>query len=81
DVGGAPGYAEYLDAISDPAHPEHENMRRWGPAQAQVLDVVSGYPLLGVHYFPSAADVRPILAGQNLTRADRFTYTFTSRAE
>ena len=31
DVGGAPGYAEYLDAISDPTHPEHEHMRRWGP--------------------------------------------------
>ncbi|MHB0773999.1 plasmid pRiA4b ORF-3 family protein, partial [Bradyrhizobium sp. 1.29L] len=31
DVGGAPGYAEYLDAISDPAHPEHEHMRLWGP--------------------------------------------------
>nr|WP_271627576.1 plasmid pRiA4b ORF-3 family protein [Bradyrhizobium sp. CCBAU 11445] len=33
DVGGAPGYAEYLDAISDPAHPEHERMRLWGPEQ------------------------------------------------
>src|ERR1700704_1325566 len=32
DVGGPPGYAEYLDAIGDPAHPEHEQMRRlWGP--------------------------------------------------
>ena len=31
DVGGAPGYAEYLPAISDPAHPEHDHMRRWGP--------------------------------------------------
>ncbi len=31
DVGGAPGYADYLDAISDRAHPEHENMRLWGP--------------------------------------------------
>ncbi|MFN4933051.1 IS1096 element passenger TnpR family protein [Bradyrhizobium sp.] len=31
DVGGAHGYAEYLDAISDPTHPEHENMRLWGP--------------------------------------------------
>jgi hypothetical protein len=31
DVGGAPGYAEYLDAISDTAHPEHEQMRLWGP--------------------------------------------------
>jgi hypothetical protein len=31
DVGGARGYAEYPDAISDPAHPEHEHMRLWGP--------------------------------------------------
>ncbi|WP_024511583.1 plasmid pRiA4b ORF-3 family protein [Bradyrhizobium sp. ARR65] len=31
DVGGAPGYADYLEAISDPTHPEHEPMRLWGP--------------------------------------------------
>jgi hypothetical protein len=31
DVGGAPGYAEYLEAIGDPTHPEHEHMRLWGP--------------------------------------------------
>ncbi|MDH2406995.1 plasmid pRiA4b ORF-3 family protein [Bradyrhizobium sp. SSUT18] len=31
DVDGAPGYAEYLDAIGDPAHPEHEQMRLRGP--------------------------------------------------
>jgi hypothetical protein len=31
DVGGAPGYAEYLDAISDHTNPEHENLRLWGP--------------------------------------------------
>ena len=29
DVGGAPGYAEYLDAIGDPAYPEYEQMRLW----------------------------------------------------
>jgi hypothetical protein len=33
DVGGAPGYAEYLDAISDPTNPEHKNMHLWGPEQ------------------------------------------------
>ncbi|MCK1540271.1 plasmid pRiA4b ORF-3 family protein [Bradyrhizobium sp. 171] len=32
-VAVAPGYAEYLDAISDPTHPEHENMRLWDPEQ------------------------------------------------
>ncbi|MGX9445718.1 plasmid pRiA4b ORF-3 family protein (plasmid) [Nitrobacteraceae bacterium UC4446_H13] len=31
DVGGVPGYAEYLEAIGDPNHPEHESMRIWGP--------------------------------------------------
>jgi pRiA4b ORF-3-like protein len=31
EVGGAPGYADYLDAIGDPTHPEHENMCLWGP--------------------------------------------------
>jgi hypothetical protein len=33
DVGGVPGYAEYLDAIGDPAHPEHEQMLIWGPGR------------------------------------------------
>jgi hypothetical protein len=31
DVGGPTGYTDYLDAIGDHAHPEHENMRLWGP--------------------------------------------------
>lgn len=26
DVGGPPGYVDFLDAISNPAHPEHEDM-------------------------------------------------------
>lgn len=29
DVGGPPGYSEFLDAISDPAHEEHEQMIEW----------------------------------------------------
>ena len=29
--GGAPGYAEYLKAIADLTHPDHEAMLRWGP--------------------------------------------------
>ncbi|WP_247493524.1 plasmid pRiA4b ORF-3 family protein [Bradyrhizobium sp. 142] len=33
EVSGAPGYAEYLDAISEPARPEHERMRLWGHEQ------------------------------------------------
>jgi len=29
DVGGTHGYEEYLEAIADPEHEEHENMLRW----------------------------------------------------
>lgn len=29
DVGGEPGYPEFLDAISHPTHPEHANMLHW----------------------------------------------------
>lgn len=29
DVGGYPGYAEFLEALKDPAHEEHANMLRW----------------------------------------------------
>ena len=30
DVGGVWGYEEFLEAIRDPAHEEHEAMREWG---------------------------------------------------
>jgi len=29
DVGGIPGYAMFLEAISDPSHPEYEEMLEW----------------------------------------------------
>jgi len=29
DVGEVPGYEEFLDAIMDPDHPEHEEMIEW----------------------------------------------------
>lgn len=29
DVGGAPGYADFLEAMADPDHPEHETMMEW----------------------------------------------------
>ncbi|SFJ22559.1 plasmid pRiA4b ORF-3 family protein, partial [Albimonas pacifica] len=40
DVGGLPGYEDFLDAVSDPNHPEHENMIRWagGPFDPHVPD-------------------------------------------
>lgn len=29
DVGGAPGYAEFLEALADPANPEHDSLSEW----------------------------------------------------
>jgi len=29
DVGGPPGYEEFLQALSDPDHEEHEHMKSW----------------------------------------------------
>lgn len=29
DCGGVPGYLEFVQAIADPAHPEHEDMKAW----------------------------------------------------
>jgi hypothetical protein len=29
DVGGAPGYAYFLEAIADPSHEEHDSYLEW----------------------------------------------------
>jgi len=29
DVGGAPGYEEFLEALRDPSHPEHVHLKAW----------------------------------------------------
>ena len=29
DVGGIPGYYEFLDAMADPKHPEHNHIKNW----------------------------------------------------
>lgn len=29
DVGGAPGYQDFLQALADPAHPEHDQLKKW----------------------------------------------------
>ena len=29
DVGGAPGYEDFVAAMTDPKHPEHQAMREW----------------------------------------------------
>jgi len=39
DCGGPPGYADYLEAIADPEHEQHEEMMEWrGPFDPSVFD-------------------------------------------
>lgn len=40
DVGGFPGFELFVDAMSDPAHEEHKQLRRWhgGPFQPDNID-------------------------------------------
>ncbi len=39
DCGGPWGFQEYLEAIADPAHPEHESMMEWrGPFDGAAFD-------------------------------------------
>ncbi|CDS50458.1 TnpR protein [Polaromonas sp. CG9_12] len=44
DVGGWPGYAEFLLALADPAHPDHEDLTEWiggsfDPAEFNLAEV------------------------------------------
>jgi hypothetical protein len=44
DVGGAPGYEQFLEAINDPRHPEHKELKKWiggkfDPAAFDVAEV------------------------------------------
>jgi hypothetical protein len=41
DVGGPPGYADFLTALADPSNEGHENMRRWigGSFDAAAFDI------------------------------------------
>jgi hypothetical protein len=41
DVGGAPGYEEFLEALRDPSHPEHDHLKAWigGAFDPQAFDV------------------------------------------
>lgn len=43
DVGGAHGYAEFLQAISDPQHSEHDEMLEWadGPLDPTDFDLAN----------------------------------------
>jgi GntR family transcriptional regulator len=50
-------------------------------AQASLLSVMTGFPLLVIRYTPIGLDGLPMLKGRTTSRADRFTYEFCARPE
>lgn len=64
DVGGSTGYAEFLAAIADPGHEEHETMIRWAggtfdPDAAPVEAIDSALERLAKRWSPKPRKPRP----------------------
>ncbi len=48
DVGGVPGYADFLEAITDPTHEKHDHFLEWcgGSFDPEAFDLVLANQLL-----------------------------------
>jgi len=58
DVGGTWGYADFLDALGDPSHPDHDGMSEWigGEFDAEAFDLGAANARLGGIDLPPAND-------------------------
>ena len=59
DIGGAPGYKEFLDALADPDHDQHEDMVRWSdepfdPEDALVDRIAERFDQLAKKWTPKS---------------------------
>src|SRR5579863_4318232 len=75
DVGGPHGYALFREAMDDPRHPEHEEMRTWASAWTDKFDLVTADLLVRQTAGAVPAPVRLVLAlaagGVRLTPGER----------
>ena len=57
DVGGAPGYADFLEAMADPEHEEHDRMLEWyggkfDPDEAEIGRILDNFERLAKKWAP-----------------------------
>lgn len=57
DVGGVPGYEEFLEALADPDHEQHEDIIRWSggsfdPEDARIERIVERFDQLAKKWAP-----------------------------
>lgn len=64
DVGGAPGYEQFLEAIADPEHEQHGDMLRWSgrpfdPEDAQIDRIIERFDHLAKKWAPKSRKPKP----------------------
>jgi hypothetical protein len=64
DVGGAPGYEEFLEALADPEHEQHDDMVRWSgrpfdPEDAGIDRIVERFDQLAKKWAPRSSKPKP----------------------
>jgi hypothetical protein len=60
DVGGPPGFEDYLNALANPQHEEHESWLRWrGPFDPDAFSLSDTNRLLRARFKPRAKAKRP----------------------
>ena len=57
DVGGFPGYADFLEAMADPKHEEHDRMLEWygekfDPDEAEIGRILDNFERLAKKWAP-----------------------------
>lgn len=85
DVGGPPGYAEMLEVLGDPAHPEHEAMATWAGHWSGEFDLEATDLLVRQTAGVVPEPVRLVLdlaaGGVRLTSGGRFPRAFVRQIQ
>ena len=71
DAGGPPGYADYLEALADPGHEEHEHMLGWrGPFDPEAFSIEAVNAVLKRTFYRRPASKRGAAAVVTQVPAD-----------